>query len=65
MTSEEAVQQVKKRVEIGDAEAMHNLGGIFSEGMYGMRQDMNKALELLVTVKPICPLGVLMILVKG
>ena len=46
MTSEEAVQQVKKRVEIGDAEAMHNLGGIFSEGMYGMRQDMNKALEL-------------------
>ena len=37
---------MKKRTEIGDAEAIHNLGCCYSEGSHGLHQDSVKALEL-------------------
>ena len=37
---------MQKRVKVGDARAIHNLGGFYSEGMKGLSQDWNKALEL-------------------
>ncbi|KAL7538733.1 hypothetical protein ACHAXR_010423 [Thalassiosira sp. AJA248-18] len=42
---EGGVEQIKKRVEAGDANAMHNLGHQYFEGD-GVPQDSNKALEL-------------------
>ena len=45
-TNEESIIQIKKRVEIGDAEAIYGLGCWYYDGMYGMPQDHNKALEL-------------------
>ena len=46
-TSEkEAIERVKKRVEGGDAVAIYNLGCDYAQGMYGLSQDMDKALEL-------------------
>ena len=45
-TDEEMIEQYKKRVEVGDAEAMSNLGGFYSEGLYGLPQDHAKSLEL-------------------
>ena len=45
-TEEEAVEQNKKRAELGDAEAIFGLGGCYSEGLYGLTQDHAKALEL-------------------
>ena len=44
-TDKEMIEQANKRVEVNDAEAIHNLGGCYSEG-YGLTQDYNKALEL-------------------
>ena len=44
--TDEVIEQTNNRIEVGDAEAMHNLGGFFSDGMYGMPQDHAKALEL-------------------
>ena len=46
-TSEEEIfKRLKKRVEVGDAEAIHNLGCDYDEGGYGLPQDWEKALEL-------------------
>ena len=45
-TSDELVEQYKKRMELGDAEAIYSLGSCYSEGLYGMPQDHAKALEL-------------------
>ena len=45
-SDKELIEQTKKRMEIGDAEAMHNLGGCYFEGLYGLPQDRAKALEL-------------------
>ena len=45
-TDEELVKQTKKRMEVGDANAMFNLGCYYSNGEYGMAQDRAKALEL-------------------
>ena len=46
-TSEkELVKRTKKRVEVGDAGAMLNLGCHYSNGEYGMAQDYDKALKL-------------------
>ena len=45
-TDEEMIKQYKKRMEIGDASAIYNLGGWYSDGMYGLPQDRAKALEL-------------------
>ena len=40
------IERMKKRVEVGDATAMYNLGCCFSEGSYGLPRDHDKALEL-------------------
>ena len=43
---EEANKQVNKRMEVGDAQAIYNVGCCYAEGRYGFPQDMDKALEL-------------------
>ena len=43
---EEIIERVMKRVELGDARAIHNLGCYYDEGRYGLPQDHAKALEL-------------------
>ena len=45
-TSDEMIEQYKKRIEAGDAEAMNGLGCWYFEGDYGLPQDHVKALEL-------------------
>jgi len=45
-SDEEIVEQMKKRIKAGDAEAMYGLGNDYSEGYYGLPQDYAKALEL-------------------
>ena len=45
-SDEESIERVKKRMEMDDAEAIHNLGCCYAEGGYGMPQDWDKALEL-------------------
>ena len=46
-TSEEEInKRTNKRVELGDAEAIYNLGCGYYEGKYGLPQDDAKALEL-------------------
>ena len=45
-TAKEAVEQAKKRVEIGDAEAIYNLGCCYFDESNRLPQDYNKALEL-------------------
>ena len=44
-TDEEYVKRIKKRVEVNDPVAIHNLGVYYSEGMYGFPLDHKKALE--------------------
>ena len=44
--TDEVIEQMKKRVEIGDAEAIHNLGCYYSHGSHGLPQNYAKALEL-------------------
>ena len=61
--NEDLIIQVKKRIELGDAEAMHNLGGCYSDGRYGLPHDYAKALELwhrageLGHARPYCNIG--------
>ena len=43
---EELIEQYKKRMEVGDAEAIHSLGCCYSNGLHGLPQDYAKALEL-------------------
>ena len=45
-TKEEAVERVKKRMEVNDAEAMHNLGNCYRDEQHGLPQDYAKASEL-------------------
>ena len=45
-SDEESIERVKKRMEMDDAEAIHNLGCCYAEGGYGMPQDWDKTLEL-------------------
>ena len=45
-SEEEAIEINKKRVEVGDAEAMYILGSCYSEGTYGLPRNRAKALEL-------------------
>ena len=45
-TDEELLKQIQKRMEIGDAGAIYNLGCWYSGGMYGLPQDRARALEL-------------------
>ena len=46
-SKEEAVERLKKRVEVDDAIAIINLGSYYANGTNGYPQDMDKALELL------------------
>jgi TPR repeat protein len=45
-SNEENIKRLKKRVEVGDAEAMNILGSCYYEGMRGLARDHDKALEL-------------------
>ena len=45
-SDKEDVKRTKKRVDVGDAVAIYNLGCSFSNGLYGLTQDHEKALEL-------------------
>ena len=46
-TSEkEGIERLEKRMEVGDAHAMFNLGGYYDDGDYGLPQNRDKALEL-------------------
>ena len=45
-TTEEIVEQYKKRTELDDANAMYNLGVCYADGDDGLTQDHTKALEL-------------------
>ena len=45
-TSDEIVEQYKKRAELGDTDAIRNLGCCYSDGDDGLTQDHAKALEL-------------------
>jgi len=45
-TNEEAINRLKKRVELDDPIAIYNQGMYYREGTDGFPQDMNKALEL-------------------
>ena len=45
-TDEEAAERERKRVELSDPIAIHNLGIYYAEGLYGLPQDHAKALEL-------------------
>ena len=45
-SDEEVMKRMQKRVEVGDAQAIHSLGCDYDEGIYGFRQDGDKALSL-------------------
>ena len=45
-SGDEAIKREKKRVDAGNAEAIFNLGGNYSDGIYGYPVDHTKALEL-------------------
>ena len=47
-TLDEYIEQLQKRVELDDAEAIRNLGCYYREGEYGFPQDYDKAFELFV-----------------
>ena len=43
---EENIKRLKKRIEAGDVEAIFGLGCFYDQGMYGLIQDQDKAMEL-------------------
>ena len=45
-TDEEENKRLKKRMEVGDAHAIYNLGVCYTKGIYGLPQDYEKAIEL-------------------
>ena len=45
-SDEEMMEREKKRVEVGDAEGIYNIGCYYDEGIRGFPQDHAKALEL-------------------
>ena len=45
-TEEEIIERLKKRMKLGDAEAMSNMGCHFALAFYGLPRDYEKALEL-------------------
>jgi len=45
-SNEEAVERVKRRMEVGDPYATYDLGCSYQDGVYGLPQDYKKALEL-------------------
>jgi TPR repeat protein len=47
MEDEIIIEQMMKRVEANDVNSMTYLGCCYANGVLGLRQDMNKVLELL------------------
>ena len=45
-SEKEDIKRLKKRVEVGNAHAMFNLGVFYSKGSHGLTRDRTKALEL-------------------
>jgi len=45
-SDEEAIERLKKRVEVGDADAIYTLGVLYARGIQGFPQDYTKAIEL-------------------
>ena len=45
-SEEENIKRLKKRIEAGDVEAIFGLGCFYDQGMYGLTQDQDKAMEL-------------------
>ena len=45
-SDEERIKRIMKRVEVGDAQAIYNLGCLYSYGRHGLSHDYIKALEL-------------------
>ena len=45
-TDDEIIERVRKRIEVGDAQAMNSLGLNYAQGTYGLSQDRDKALEI-------------------
>ena len=45
-SDEEIIKRTMERVEVGDAQAMYQLGCCYADGVYGLPQDYAKALEL-------------------
>ena len=45
-SNDEMIKRLKKRVEVGDAQAIFVLGCFYDEAAYGLPQDREKALEL-------------------
>ena len=45
-SDEECIRRMNKRIEAGDAMAIHMVGMFYSEGMKGLPQDQTRALEL-------------------
>lgn len=45
-STDEMIEQMEKRMEIDDAEAIYNLGCCYDNGQYGLPQNHAKALEL-------------------
>ena len=45
-SDKENIKRLKKRMEVGDAQAMYNLGCCYDDGNYGFPRDYAKALEL-------------------
>ncbi|KAL7523603.1 hypothetical protein ACHAXR_000251, partial [Thalassiosira sp. AJA248-18] len=73
-SEDDLVEKIKKRVEVGDATAMHNLGCSYLVGgdrEFDVPQDSNKALELLHQAAKLgcaeshCSLGDMYFKVKG
>jgi len=56
-TNKEIIKRLQKRVDVGDAEAIHCLGAYFSQGMYDLPQDYTKALELYLRAAELGHLG--------
>ena len=45
-SNKEALNQTKKRMEVGDSSAINNLGLFYSNGLYGLQRNQTKAFEL-------------------
>ena len=45
-TDEEEIKRNKKRMELNDPRAIHNIGTFYAKGQYGLPQNYAKALEL-------------------
>ena len=45
-SDEEGIERLEKRMEVGDANAMYNLGYYYEVGVFGLARDRAKALEL-------------------